>query len=236
MNNPYPSASQELTQAAIKGAVSAIPVVGGLIAELGSCLASPVEKRKRAWCIEVEDALSELAEKHARLPQSLVEDPAFVSTFLKATVAALATHQEKKRAMLRAFVVAVGSRAIPDEELQHALLRLLEDLSVGHIEVLGFLRTDEVALASKENIEDVFGRYHSEYHGRLDRMAFRWILSDLASRMVIHLGDLEDMKEFASQQSSLALQSSKIRSLQITELGKQFLELLAADEPNGSCR
>jgi hypothetical protein len=226
MKNPLPSSSQELTQAAIKGAVSAIPVVGGLIAELGSCLASPLEKRKRAWCEEVEEALKELAEQHVRLPESLVEDPAFVSVFMKATAAALSTHQEKKRAMLRAFFVAVGSRAIPDEELQHALLRLLEDLSVGHIEVLSFLKADEAAIASKESLEDVFARYDSEHRGRLDRMAFRWILSDLASRMVIHLGDIEDMKEFASQQSSLALESSKVRPLQITELGIQFLELL----------
>jgi hypothetical protein len=145
---------------------------------------------------------------------------------VKATASAVATHQEKKRAMLRAFVVAVGSRAIPDEELQHALLRLLEDLSVGHIEVLTFLAADAEAITSKESLEDVFARYRSEHHGQLDRVTFRWLLSDLASRMVIHLGDIEDMNEFASQRSHYLTGSSKTRPLQVTKLGRRFLELL----------
>jgi hypothetical protein len=130
MENKLPSLSSEITEAAIKGAVSAIPVVGGLIAELGGCLISPLEKRKRAWSEEIEKALLGLSEQHQRLPDALAEDPAFVSALLKATTAALATHQKKKIDVLRAFVVAVGSKAIPDEELQHALVRLLEDLSV----------------------------------------------------------------------------------------------------------
>ncbi len=226
MENKLPTGREELTQAAIKGVVSAIPVVGGLIAELGCHLMSPLDKRKRAWSEEVESALDELAIRYGRFPEALVEDSAFVSVFLKATATALATHKKKKIKALRDFVVAVGSRAIPDEELQHVLLKLLEDLSIGHIEVLLFLEDNYGELKKKEQLESIFGIYRYRHEGELDRMAFRWILSDLESRMVIHLGDIKDMNEFASRKDTLLSESSKLRFFQITKLGRHLLQVL----------
>ena len=226
MQTRVPTPKEELTQAAIKGVVSAIPVVGGLISELGACLVSPLDKRKRLWTDEVEAALAELASKYNRLPGALAEDPAFVTALLKATSAALATHEKLKLEALRAFIVAVGSKALSDEELQHALVRLVGDLSVGHVEVLRFIEADYEAVSTNVRLEEVFIRYNSEYRGKLDRMAFRWILSDLAARMVVHLGDIEDMSEFASKRESILRESSEIRPLQITGLGFRLLDLL----------
>jgi hypothetical protein len=204
--------------------------VGGLIAELGSCLVSPVDKRKREWCDEVEKALQILSSQYQKFPGALSEDPAFVTALLKATATALATHRKEKRVLLRHFLISVGSRAIPDEEMQHALLRLLDDLSVGHIEVLRFLEADYDLLKGKETLEAFYGRYHYEHKGEPDRITFRWILADLSARMVIHLGDIEDMNEFASSRAGLLLESSKIRPFQITDLGRQLLELLRGQE------
>lgn len=75
MESKLPSQSEELLQAAIRGSISAIPVVGGLIAELGTCLISPLDKRKREWAQEVETALQVLKTQHERLPEALAEDP-----------------------------------------------------------------------------------------------------------------------------------------------------------------
>jgi len=230
MDTKLPTKSSELLQAAIKGTISAIPVVGGLIAEHGSCLVSPLDKRKREWCDEVEKALQILRSQYHKLPEALAEDPAFVTALLKATATALATHRKEKWVLLRHFLVSVGSRAIPDEEMQHALIRLLDDLSIGHIEVLRFLEADYGLLKAKETLEAIYGRYHYEHKGELDRITFRWILADLSARMVIHLGDIEDMNEFASRQERLLLESSKIRPFQITDLGRQLLKLLRDQE------
>ncbi len=196
---------------------------------MGACLVSPVEARKREWAEEIESAVKKLFEDHALLPEVLVKDPAFVSALIKATAVALATHRAEKRAMLRNLIVRIGARAIPDEELQHALLRLLEDLSAGHIEVLRFLKAHEAAVTSAESLEDIFAIYRTRYHGALGRMAFRWTVADLEARVVIHLGDLEDMSEFASQRSGIALEGSRIRPLQITELGFRFWDLVQED-------
>ena len=230
METKRPTQSSELLQAAIKGSISAIPVVGGLISELGSCLISPLDKRKREWAEEVEKALQVLTSQYQKLPAALAEDPAFLTALLKATATALATHRKEKWTLLRHFLIGVGSRAIPDEELQHALLRLLDDLSVGHLEVLRFLETDYGVIKGKETLEAIYGRYHYEHKSELDRITFRWILADLSARMVIHLGDIEDMNEFASQRNSLVLESSKVRPLQITDLGRQLLKLLRGND------
>jgi hypothetical protein len=191
MDTELPTKSSEVLEAAIKGVVSAIPVVGGLIAELGSCLISPVEKRKREWCEEIEKALEILNSQYDKSPAALAEDPAFVTALFKATASALATHRKEKWALLRHFLISVGSRAIPDEEMQHAILKLVDELSVGHIEVLRYLEADYDLLKAKDSLEAFYGRYHYEHKGALDRITFRWVLADLSSRMVIHLGDLK---------------------------------------------
>ena len=89
MKNELPSPTEELTEAALKGAVSTIPVVGGLIAELGGHLVSPLDKRRRLWPEELELGLKELSEKCGRLPEALADDPQFVTALLRATSAAL---------------------------------------------------------------------------------------------------------------------------------------------------
>lgn len=226
MRTKLPESTSEIVQAAIKGAVSAIPVVGGLIAELGSCLASPLEKRKREWAEEVEVALQVLRADYQELPNTLAEDSVFVSALLKATTTALATHQTEKRILLRNFLIGVGSKAIPDQELQHALLKLIDDLSIGHLEVLRFLEEDYLTITEKDDLEAIYGRYHFARTGQLNRITFRWIVADLSTRMVIHLGDIEDMNEFASQRETIVTESSKFRPLQITDLGRELLKLL----------
>jgi hypothetical protein len=226
MKNKLPSSGEEIAEVAIKGAISMIPVVGGLIAELGSCLISPLDKRKRAWSEEVEKALKELSTNYERLPDSLAEDPAFVTALLKATTVALATHQEAKIRALRNFVVAVGAKTLPEDELQQALLRLLEDFSVGHLEVISFLDASQREIETEKNLEAIYDLYQRKNEGQLDRMAFRWILADLASRMVVHLGDIEDMNEFASGLGRVLSVGSTVKPLQVTELGLHFLKLL----------
>lgn len=158
----------------------------------------------------------------------MANDPAFVSALLGATAAALATHQQVKISALRLFVIAVGSKAITDEELQHALLRLLTDLSEGHIEVLRFLGSGRAALSSEVSLDSVYARYASVHGGQLDRISFRWILADLSSRMVVHLGDVEDLSEYKSLRDNLLLESSMVRPVQITPLGDQLLAVLEA--------
>jgi hypothetical protein len=230
MQTKLPKQSSELVQAAIKGSISAIPVVGGLISELGSCLISPIEKQKREWAAEVEKALQVLSSRYQKLPEALAEDPAFLTALLKATAAALATHRKEKWTLLQRFLIGVGSKAIPDEELQHALLRLLDDLSVGHLEVLRFLEADYTVIKGKQTLEAIFGRYHYDHKGELDRSTFRWILADLSTRMVIHFGDVEDMNEFVSQRESIVTEKSTGRPLQITKLGWEFLKLLREND------
>jgi len=187
---------------------------------------SLLDKRKREWCDEVEKALQILSSQYQKLPEALAEDPPFVTALLKATATALATHRKEKWALLRNFLISVGSRTIPDEEMQHALLRLLDDLSVGHVEVLRYLEADYDLLKGKETLEAFYDRYRHEHKGELDRNSFRWILADLSAKMVIYLGDIEDMNEFASRRASLLLESSEIRPFQITDLGRGLLKLL----------
>jgi hypothetical protein len=190
-----------------------------------------LEQRKRRWAREIESAIQELQSKYQILIQELADDPLFVTALTKATSAALATHQKEKICALRKFLVSVGARRITDDELQNVILRLLDDLSVGHFEILCFLEQCYRQITPKDSLEAVFELYQNTYQGKFDRMSFRWMLADLSNRMVVHLGDLEDMNEFKSMTETLSTHRSKIRPLQITKLGYELLNFLRKNEP-----
>ena len=108
--------------------------------------------------------------------------------------------------------------------MQEALLRLADALSVGHLEVLRFLFSDYGSIKEKDKLEAIYGRYRHTHKDGLNRITFRWIVADLSAKMVIHLGDIEDMNEFASQQESIVTEESAVRPLQITETRDRTLK------------
>jgi hypothetical protein len=57
---PPTSPTTEAAAALLKGAVSAIPFVGGVISEVGNLYLNPLEKRKQQWMYEVSVAIEEI--------------------------------------------------------------------------------------------------------------------------------------------------------------------------------
>lgn len=127
--------------AVVKSVVSAIPVLGGVAAEiLGRCIASPLSRRQQIW---MESVAQELVELQAPRPGFLLEDlqdnERFVSATLQATQAALKTHSEEKRRALRNALLNVVLSTSGDESEQEMFLYLVDRLTPFHLQVFGFV-------------------------------------------------------------------------------------------------
>lgn len=228
---PEDKSEAEIAAALLKGAVSAIPIVGGVISEVGNLYLNPLEKRKKHWMNEVCRALEDIQNRFSRLPASLESDEAFVSFLYQATILALKNHQREKLEALRNALVSAADPESVSEDLRFQFLRCIDELSVTHLRLLTGLEKHAGQLARLEQLEQVYGKFQSLTGLSLERAVFRSFLQDLDARFLIRIGDVDDFPEYASKVSHLLLERSKKRHLEVTDLGRHFLSFVRRNEP-----
>jgi hypothetical protein len=231
MTEPPIDPKIEAAAAILKGAVSAVPFVGGLIAEVGNIYLNPLEKRKQQWMVEVGQAIEEIRRRHALLPESLQNDDRFISFLYQATILALKNHQRQKINALRSALVSAAKAEQFSEDLAFQFLRYIDELSVTHLAMLACFDKHAGQFARLEKLEQVYSKLRSYTGASLERAAFRSFLHDLDARFLIRVGDLEDLPEYASKESVLLAEESAIRPLEVTSLGRSFLSFIDDEKP-----
>ena len=228
---PPTNPKSEAAAALIKGAVSAIPIAGSVISEVGNLYLNPLEKRKQEWMNEVCRTIEDIQNRFSRLPASLEADEAFISFLYQTTIIAFKNHQQEK---LKALSNALVSAADPEnvsEDLTFQFIRYIDDLSVTHLKILAGLERHAGQLMRLKKLEQVYGQFQSLTGLSIDRAMFRSFIQDLDSRLLILIGDIDDFPEYASKRSGLLLQKSKTHPLEVTALGLMFLEFVRQSEP-----
>jgi hypothetical protein len=220
----------EAAAALLKGAVSAIPVVGGVLAEVGDLYLNPLEKRKQRWIAEVSLAVEEIKKRFSVLPESLQSDERFISFLYQATMLALKNHQREKINALRIALVSVIEPQRFSEDLAFQFLRYIDELTVTHLSMLACLNKHAGQFSRLEKLEQVYSKLQSFLGVSFERAAFRSFLHDLDARFLIRVGDLEDFPEYASKQGYIVESSSTRRALEVTPLGRSFLSFVRHDE------
>jgi hypothetical protein len=131
----------EVTQAIARGAVSAIPVLGGPAAELlGLVLTPALEHRREKWFEHLGSAFEELRERLDGFdPKTLADNELFITAVVTASNAALRTHEEEKLEALRNAVVNSGLPMAPAEHEQLMFIQLLDELTAFHLRLLAYL-------------------------------------------------------------------------------------------------
>lgn len=231
MIEPPDNPAAEAAAAVLKGAVSAVPIVGGVVAEVGNLYLNPLEKRKQRWVTEVTSAINEINNRFSILPGQLQENDQFISFLYHATILALKNHQQSKIDALRNAVVSSVDPKGLDEDLKLQFLRYVDELSVTHLSMLACLDKHAGQFARMNKLEQVHFKLQSYMGASLDRVAFRSFLHDLDSRFLVQLGDLEELPEYASKQSYLLLEESKERQIGVTSLGQAFLSFIRYAAP-----
>lgn len=120
--------------ATAKGAISGVPIVGGLFAELiGLAQDKIADKRMAQWMGMVEDKLQKLQDKL----EALAEDELFFSSIQIATVNAMRSYQEEKR-MLFANAIYNTAQLDLDSDKKLLFLSLLDRYTLTGIKLLHY--------------------------------------------------------------------------------------------------
>ncbi len=123
----------------VRAVTSAVPYIGGPIAELADLVASPLEKRREAWAKEVCDGLHSMEEKIAAFSiESLKDSDAFASALAQALSAVSRTHEQEKLNALRNAVLNTALAPPAAGYDTGVLIGLCETLTPWHLKVLCF--------------------------------------------------------------------------------------------------
>jgi hypothetical protein len=139
MQVPRNETRSEVAVALVKGALQAVPIAGGLLAEVVNLFVNPAEKRKERWLIEVSSVIEKLQKEVGLVPEVLQKDERFISFLYQATQIALRNHREEKIRALRETLEATAKGNMPEEDTAFQFLRYVDELSVTHLRVLGSL-------------------------------------------------------------------------------------------------
>jgi hypothetical protein len=220
----------EVAAAIVKGAISAVPFVGGVISEVGNLYLNPLEKRKQQWFIEVSNAIEEIRIRYNLLPESLQSDDRFISFLYQATFIALKSHQREKIDALKSALVLAAKPEQVSDDLLYQFLRYIDELSPTHLMILACLHKQAGRFKRMEKLEQVYSKIQSCLGARIERTAFRSFMHDLDSRFLLRLGDLEDFGEYETKQIAIVTEGSTIRPLKVTSLGRSFLSFIDGKE------
>jgi len=185
---------------ATKAALSMIPVAGGPAAELFALiLAPPLERRRDEWLEDLYKRLKQLEAKVAGFHlEDLERNEAFVSAALQATRAAVATHQQEKRAMLRNALLRIAVGKGPNEEMQQIYLDAIEAFTPSHINVLNVLWRGTQELVSRGLWDPTRDQYSVRDYGNAITLLhpelkgqdglLQYIMTELSNRGFSRLG------------------------------------------------
>lgn len=209
----------DTVQVAARAALSAVPVLGGPIAELISLVLSPVVQRRRdGWFKELADAVDGMEKKIEGFNiESLAQNEAFVSATIQATRIAVATHNREKREMLRNVLMKIALGQGPEEDLQQVFLSAIEAFTSSHIRVLDFFwNANRVLGVPVRNYGQAIQHALPDLAGHLDFV--QHIMSDLKNKGFSNFGSPDTAyPQFPA----------------ITNLGISFLQFVSDSEPSG---
>ena len=228
LSKPPSQTKGDIVQAIARGAVSAVPVIGGPAAELlGLALQPALERRREAWFAELGSVVEELYERLDGFdPRQLADNEVFITAVISASNAALRTHETEKLTALRNAVLSSALAVDLDEHVQLMFIRFVDELTSLHLRLLAYLRDPtgwfERFQIAKPNI--MMGGRTAILEAAMpdladDRPIYMQAAGDLATRGLIE-NSLSGMVSEQGLYTPLA-----------TPLGNRFLEYITNDNP-----
>jgi hypothetical protein len=214
--------------AAWKAALSMFPVVGGPLAELYGLFFDQVDRRRKAWIIQVSAAINQLQSEHRVSLDVLQRNEAFASFVLQASGVALQNHRVEKLNALRNAIVSIGQSQHADEDLAFQFLRYIEVLTVTHVAILSTIwNRHEEMFEQCKTLGELYQQLKLSGFSELDREVARAFLKDLQAMNLLSLVDLGDYDEFKAN-TFVLLHSDATNSSPpvVTALGQNFLRFI----------
>ncbi len=131
--------TKDVLHSLTKGAVSSIPIAGGVLGETFSLLVkSPVEKRRDEFLEDLFKRIKKLENKNNEFKiENLQKNDIFISALIHAIQIAVKNHQKEKIEMLRNAVINSATIQNPNSE-KLFFLNLIDEITPLHIIAMKF--------------------------------------------------------------------------------------------------
>jgi hypothetical protein len=224
---PEPTVFEERFLSPLKSAISAIPLVGGSIAEsMADIVTLRTKQQFRTWYQIVFEELVDMRKHIDGLAADLnLLSDVFLQTLMYAAQIASRTYQEEKREALRNVVLNSALSTDIEADLQHMFLNFVDALTPSHLRVLA-------TYANTANGELPAG--HIERNIEIWRRLFPEIGTDeLENRTGFYIQVFRDLQQrglirapgnFSEVSASTLIADA--RSCSVTVMGRRFTEFI----------
>lgn len=220
----------DVAHRAVKGLITAVPILGGLGAEFFDLIiAPPLEKRRDEWIESIALRLDELEKReNSFYIENLSQNQIFITIIMNATQSAIKNHQKEKLDILRSAVLNSAISNTPEEDLQIMFVNYIDELTVWHIKILKFLNNPNSWKGDiTPEMDQINGKFYATFNLRKillnnfpqlkDEYEFYGqVIKDLNTRGLIRT---ESMK-FTNNAHT------KLRMNCVTQMGKKFIEYI----------
>lgn len=211
--------------------------LGFPVADIGAGLASPVldllakyldpsGRRLQRVQTTLEEAIQSIFEQVNRSPDELAADPVFRTAVSRAIALMARTERAARICLLREALVSAGTQRETSEDHIETFIRYIDELSPGHIRVLGVTRDAFLQHPGMVTLDRLFRRVSADI-ADIDRQTFRQFFRDLESQGLLHARDVEDYPEYASRKEILVTEGGGYQQPGTTEFGERFIAFIS---------
>lgn len=213
------SDGQDVAHTALKASLSAIPIIGGPVAELFTLvIAPPLQQRQAYWLNELATRVRNLEAKTQLTPEQLRDNPQFIDAVLSATQAGIKTsNREKREALQNAIINSVLADA-PAPDVQQLYISLVDTLSPWHLRLL-YLFKDPVAWFERKGLD-----FPEVMMGSLDMMVRSAFPETLEIDLPSVWRDLYNRGLANTDTLGGTMTGAGLRSSRLTDLGKGVVD------------
>lgn len=237
--------------------IGMLPVLSAPALEiLNAIIEPPIEKRKRQWMLEITEVVNDLQNKFNQDIENLVNNEQFISVLLHTSQIAIKNHQKEKICALKIALLNSAREETLTEDQQFIFLRLLDDFSVSHINILkstyhGFCwspKTKESNHSTWLELSRVLLGEFEEFQDKSDLLY--QLISDLESKKLLRTFAVQKIQNLPNNEISVIgtsewgqlfsfkpakhhradTESSSIYVTMPTQLGIDFLNYILCDE------
>lgn len=223
--DPPEKTAGDATHSLIKGAISSLPVLGPITAEIfGHVFTPPLERRRVEWMNDVANRLEQLQKKGYIKYKDLQKNDAFITTVSHAYYAAIRNHQNEKREALKNVVLNSAMPDAPDESRQQFFLNFVDTCTEWHLRIMTLLDKPKQCVEGKIPKGEENSIHRQMLSTLLDYMCpgfgdeteyIKVLWQDLLSKGFVRTGD-----------NMLVIYENLLKDEELTILGKKFLEFI----------
>ncbi len=216
-------------QAVLNGALSFVPGGGAATILLSEFVASPAQKRRDAFLLQVAQDLHRLKKKIDVDAETLQQSPAFVSAVIAASAASIQTGEPEKIDALRAALVSTAQQHDFYEAYNQMLIAALRDMTSVHIRLIRFFEGRDYATVQKKGKNGVLHQHDFDVEVRpVFGETFPMYIIHRACKELEAAGLIGVPSGFASQMSG-----PNYVTMLLTQFGAVFAKFITLPDEQG---